>query len=145
MKTKSFLEQIYLSALKVESRLERITCLQSMAGGTTAVMKTCPGCGQSSSSRIENAVVSIQFQFDLLADEINDFLETRQKVLETIKQLETETEQIVLELRYLCRYSWRTIAKMMSLSRERVYSIHRNALNNIAKKIDTRDCGLITF
>ena len=139
MRAKNFLEQVYLTALRVDSRLEQISHLQAMATRTTSVMKSVPcSCSQSSSSRIETAIVSMQIQSDKLAEEIDTFLEARQKVSEVIMQLDNKTERVLLELRYLCFYSWQAITKLMTLSRESVFRLHRNALNNVEKKIDTK-------
>ena len=130
MTAKEFLQRFFVLQQRIESCLDEITNLQSIAKQTTHVMNDVPCGGVSSKSRIENSVVDIQRSTEKLADELALAVDVRAEIAEIISRVENNDERYLLELRYLCFYSWETIAKKMRFSLQWIFKLHDRALKN---------------
>lgn len=130
MKAKEFLQQFFILQLRIENRLGQIIRLQEMATRTTSVMKEVEIVGSAPTSRIENAIVGIHTDTEKLADEISRVLDIRNEVAEAISNVKNPSERTLLEFRYLCLFPWSKIAELMCFSSERVFQLHRQALEN---------------
>ncbi len=133
MTEKEFLQQVFIAYKEVDSKLEQIARLQSLATRTTTVIHGTPcGNGAALSSRVESAVISIQAQSEFLADEINHLLDVRQRVADEIAKVTNHDERLVLEYRYLAFRSWKEISYVMKIGLRYVYKLHENALKNFS-------------
>ena len=133
MTGKEFLQQVFVAYKEIDSKIEQIARLQSLATRTTTVIKSIPcGKGTTLSSRVENAVLSIQGQTEYLAKEINHLLEVRREVSDAIAKVQNHDERIVLEYRYLCFYSWKQISHAMRMSLRTIFRLHDRALKNFS-------------
>ncbi|MBR4384068.1 MAG: sigma-70 family RNA polymerase sigma factor [Selenomonadaceae bacterium] len=131
MTQKEFLQQAGNTHLAVESRLEQIARLQSLATKATTVMNGVPTAGTSAGSVIETRIGEVQEQSALLAEEISRMVDARNEVAEAIARVTNPDERCLLELRYLCHYSWEQIAKILTFSVDHVFTLHRQALKNL--------------
>ena len=133
MTEKEFLQQVFIAYKEVDSKLEQIARLQSLATRTTTVIHGTPsGNGTALSSRVESAVISIQAQSEFLADEINHLLDVRQRVADEIAKVTNHDERLVLEYRYLAFRSWKEISHVMKIGLRTVFRLHDRALENFA-------------
>lgn len=131
MTDKEFLQQVFIAYQEVDSKLEQIARLQSLATRTTTVIHDTPcGNGTALSSRVERAVIAIQGQTEFLADEINHLLNVRREVADAIAKVRDPTERRVLEYRYLAFKSWKEISHAMKAGLRHVYRLHDRALKN---------------
>ena len=131
MTQKEFLQQAGNTHLAVESRLEQIARLQSLATKAITVMNGVPTAGTSAGSVIETRIGEVQEQSALLAEEISRMVDARNEVAEAIARVTNPDERCLLELRYLCHYSWEQIAKILTFSVDHVFTLHRQALKNL--------------
>ncbi len=131
MTQKEFLQQAGNTHLAVESRLEQIARLQSLTTKATTVMNGVPTAGTSAGSVIETRIGEVQEQSALLAEEISRMVDARNEVAEAIARVTNPDERCLLELRYLCHYSWEQIAKILTFSVDHVFTLHRQALKNL--------------
>lgn len=129
--TKEFLQQAIITHQLVESRIEQIARLQSLATRTTTAVKGTPSAGTSAGSVIEERIGEVQEQSALLAEELSRMVDVRNEVAEAIARVKNPDERCLLELRYLCHYSWKQIAKILSFSVDHVFTLHRQALKNL--------------
>ena len=126
MTGKEFLQQVFVAYKEIDSKIEQIARLQSLATRTTTVIKSIPcGKGTTLSSRVENAVLSIQGHTEYL-------LEVRREVSDAIAKVQNHDERIVLEYRYLCFYSWKQISHAMRMSLRTIFRLHDRALKNFS-------------
>ena len=132
MTAKEYLQQMYWINGEVESRLEQISRLQSLATRTTTVLKSTPSGGTKLSSRVESAVVDIQKQADDLAEQIKEFLAISKGISAAIAELENHDERIILEYRYLCFYKWQEIAQKLNTGLRHIFKLHSRALKNFS-------------
>lgn len=133
MTAKEFLQQVFIAYQEVDSKLEQIARLQSLAQRTTTIIHDTPcGNGTSLSSRVEQAIIAIQGQTEYLADEINHLLDVRREVSEAISHVTDPTERRVLAYRYLAFKSWKEISHSMKIGLRTVFRLHEKALKNFA-------------
>lgn len=138
MTAKEFLQQAGNTHLAVESRLEQIARLQSLATKATTVMNGVPTAGTSAGSVIETCIGEVQEQSALLAEEISRMVDARNEVAEAIARVENVDERTLLELRYLCRFSFREITKRMFLSIRKAFQLHNQALRSVSQNLQSR-------
>ena len=136
--TKEFLQQAIITHQVVESRLEQIAQLQSLAKRTTTTITGVPSAGTSASSVIEERIGEVQEQSALLAEELSRMVDARNEVAEAIARVENVDERTLLELRYLCRFSFREITKRMFLSIRKVFQLHNQALRSVSQNLQSR-------
>lgn len=133
MTVKEFLQQVFIAYQDVDSKLEQIARLQSLATRTTTIISGTPhGAGTALSSRVEQAIVDVQGQSEFLADEINHLLKVRREVADAINKVTDPTERRILEYRYLAFLSWKEIAHSMRTGLRTIYRLHDRALKNFA-------------
>lgn len=132
MTVKEFLEQAYIAQQEIDMCLEQITKLQSLATRTTSTLKGTPSGSASATSKIEQALVSIQERKDQLAEEVTELLKITDKVSAAIATIKNPTEKKILKYRYLCFFSWKQIALMMKISESSLFRLHANAIKNFS-------------
>lgn len=133
MTAKEFLQRVFTEYQEVDTKIEQIARLQSLATRTTSILRGTP-CGnkQVLNSSLEDAVSAVQSQADCLADEIKFFLATREEVANSIAKVVNPVERRVLEFRYLAFLSWKEISHAMKLGLSSVFRFHQQALNNFS-------------
>ena len=133
MTAKEFLQRVFTEYQEVDTKIEQIARLQSLATRTTSIMRGTP-CGnkQVLTSCLEDAVAAVQKQSDCLADEIKQFIAIRDEVAAAIAQVKNPVERRVLEFRYLAFLSWKEISNAMKIGSSTVFRFHQQALNNFS-------------
>ena len=135
MTAKEFLQQVFIAYQEADSKLEQIARLQSLATRTTTVIHSTPcGNGTSLTSRVEQAIVSIDEQSDKLADELKHFMQVRDTVADAINKITAPNERRLLEFRYLAFKSWKEISHSMKISIRYAYMLHERALKNFSEQ-----------
>ena len=130
MTAKEFLQRFNVLQRIADSRLDQITKLQSTAQRTTSVIRDTPIGKASDISRVENSVADIHDLTAQFADDLAHALEVRTEIADAISHVKNDDERYLLELRYICRDSWETIAKRMNFSLQGIFKLHRRALKN---------------
>lgn len=133
MTEREFLQQVFNAYKDVNSKLEQMARLQSLATRTTTVMHSTP-CGSRTalSSRIEQAILAMEGQSEHLADEIQKLLDVRREVADAIALVADPSERRILEYRYLAFLSWKEISHAMKMGLRTVYRLHERAVKNFA-------------
>lgn len=133
MTEREFLQQVFVSYQEVDSKLEQIARLQSLATRTTTIISGTPHGRGTLSSRVEQAIIAINGQTDLLAAEINHLLEVRRAVSDAIATVDNPVDRRILEYRYLAFKSWQEISRAMKMSVRYIYILHGKALKNFSE------------
>ena len=128
MTAKEFLQRFNVLQRIADSRLDQIMKLQSTAKRTTSAMRDTPIGKQTDVSRVESSVADIHDLTVQFADDLASAMTARTEIVEAISQVKNDDERYLLELRYVCRDSWETIAKKMNFSLDHVFTLHRQAL-----------------
>lgn len=132
--TKEFLQQAIITHQVVESRIEQITQLQSLAKRTTTTITGVPSAGTSAGSVIEERIGEVQEQSALLAEELSRMVDVRNEVAEAIARVKNPDERCLLELRYLCHYSWEQVAKIFACTERAAFYLHERAVKNLSSQ-----------
>lgn len=126
--------QAYLSrALKldgeIDCKLEQIAQLKSRMTRCTQMLSGMPGSGLPSDWTDTFARI-VDMESELKAD-IDRLIHLKREIKLAIDTVENVTYRQLLELRYLCGWSWRRIAEKMHYERTRIWELHREALEAV--------------
>lgn len=120
----------------IQAKQERIERWRLLAESTTITLRDKLGSGgQLPSSLVENCVCNIVDLSQELAEEIEALAEAERAVAAAIREfVDDATDRTLLELRYLNGLKWEEIADRLDLTVRWVMSLHKNVLEEIARK-----------
>ena len=134
MTAKEYLSQAHHIDLRINSKLEQVKSLRSLAQKATATWSDVPMNGTRNISRMSDIItrmVDLQNEIDT---DITGLLNLRQEIAAVIRHVDNHTYQTLLELRYLCFKSWDDIAAEMGYERRYILKVHDRAV----QKVDTK-------
>jgi DNA-directed RNA polymerase specialized sigma subunit len=139
MNAKTFLEQAGRLDLKINTKLEQVERLRSIAYKVTTNLREAGGKTVSTpKSALEDAVVKLVVAEQTLNAQIDRFVDMKNEISEMLTEIVNDDERLLLELRYLCLNSWDDIANKMNTSTSNLYRLHRLAIDSfdrvLAKK-----------
>jgi len=120
---KEYLSQALWLDQSINNKLEHIEQLKSLA--QMAAMDF-PSEGEDIRVKIIDFGHEINFCIDQLID-------LKREILETISQVSDASYQLLLEMRYMNGKSWDDVASYMGYDRSTIFRIHGKALKEIAK------------
>ena len=132
---KAYLSQAYKIDLRINSKLEQISSLRSLATKATGVLSDMPKGGSGSSSRLEEIVGKIVDLEAEINEDINALLDFKAEATQRIKLVDKPEYQTVLELRHLCYHSWEEISEEMNFSIPHLHTLHNAALIEFSKTL----------
>ncbi len=131
MTAKEYLGQAYRLDQRINSKLEQIASLNSLASKCTSTLTGMPRNPSHGTTTMADAVVKI---VDLQAEinhDIDRLVDLKRDIVRVIKAVEHMEYQTLLELRYLCFKTWEQIAVDMGYRVRNVHIIHNEALGKI--------------
>lgn len=129
-KARQYLEQARNINTLIDSKLEQIMSLKSLALKVNSVIAQTPA-SKSYSDAKGNAIIKIIELEQEVDRDIDHLLEVKVNIMKAIGKIQNPKERVVLELRYLSFQDWQEIAGKMHLQLRRVYQIHKQALKHI--------------
>lgn len=130
---KKQLEQAYYIDKQINSKLDQVTSLRSIATKATTTLRIDAGGGGHDNHSMENVIAKI---VDLEADinsDIDKLIDLKRDIGDKVKSVQQPDSRTVLELRYLCFKKWEQIAVDMSFSMQRVFQIHEKAISELQR------------
>lgn len=121
MKVKSFLRSIrenYLQALCICERAKRIKDICMSANGKSH----------------EPFVIELLEEHKRLMEKIKCFLDESRKAEKLISTLDNANHRCVLQLYYLCGYSWSEIAEKTNYTLRWVHKLHKAAIEELERR-----------
>ncbi len=134
MGTVEFLSQAYHIDLRINSKLEQLESLNSLAAKATAAFGNEPVSGSRDVHRREAVICKIVDLQNEINDDIDCLVDTKRKVREMIESVPNVDYRIVLELRYLNFRKWEEIAVSMGYALRSVHYIHDKAIEYLKAK-----------
>jgi len=132
MTAKKFLSEAYQIDQRINSKLEQVQSLRSLA---TKATSTLSGNSEKSSNRnihrMEDIIIKITELEDEINVEIDRLVDVKRDVMKAIERVPTFSYRTLLELRYVCCKTWEEIAVEMSYTMRWVYIIHERALKEV--------------
>ena len=121
MTVKEYLSQAYRIDQRINSKLEQVASLRALATKATSTLSDTPPSGSRNVQSMETVIVKINEDIDTLVD-------LKREIVGVIKRIDNPEYQTLLELRYLCFYSWEKVAVEMEYDLRYLHKLHRKAL-----------------
>ena len=138
MNAKDYLRQAYRLEQRVQSKLEQIEALRSMAAGMTSSLGPEPVSQTRNHTAMQDTVVRIMEAEQELNGEIDALVDLKREIKQTIDQVPDVTLRLVLEKRDLCFQKWEQIALDLYYSLRSVQEKHREAVRIVQQILDER-------
>ena len=121
MMAKEYLKRAIRIEREIDSLLEHLAELRSMATKATATVTDMPGSPTRDSSKMEDAILKIDAR-------VNELVDVKREIELAINHVTDDECRQVLRLRYLAFKSWDDVAACMRYNVRQVYRIHAEAL-----------------
>ena len=122
MTVKEYLDQAYRIDQRINSKLEQVGSLRALA------MSDTPPSGSRNVQSMESIIVKIIDLENEINEDIDMLVDLKREIVGVIKRIENPEYQTLLELRYLCFYSWEKVAVEMEYDLRYLHKLHRKAL-----------------
>ena len=139
MNARTYLSRAFCLEMQVQSKLEQIEALKSLACRVTA------GLGKEVVNKtrdvtvMQDTVVRILEAEEELNKRIDDLVAMKLEIADTIDRVEDVTLRLLLEKRYLAFLSWGQIAMDLHYSGRWLLKKHINALEEVQRILDERE------
>ena len=145
MTAKEYLSQAKYLDARINSKIRQVADLNALATNTTSALTGMPRNPSHGRSTMADCVAKIvDLQAEINAD-IDELVDLKRDILETIKGLKNMECQTILERRYLCFESWEKIAAGMGYDLRYLFKLHGKALDEVqsilAKKSSETERG----
>lgn len=132
MTVKEYLSQAFLLDQRIHAKLEMLENFRNMATRTTSILKNNKELQTKNTDAMSNTIAQIiDIQEEINAD-INQLVKKKQEIMHIIKTACKLEYQTLLELRYICFYTWDEIADRMHCTTSNIFKMHSKALKSIS-------------
>ena len=131
MTAKEYLGQAYRLDQRINSKLDQVMSLRTLATKATSTLSDTPPSGTRNVHRMEDIIVKIIEMENEINRDIDNLVDLKREMVSVIKAVTDPEYQTILELRYLCFKSWEQIAVDMNYSIQHIYRLRDRALNEI--------------
>lgn len=131
MTAKEYLNQAFRIDQRINSKLEQIESLKALCTKTSMTLSDMPKAPKSGESRTEDIIIRILMIEEEIKTEIERLVNLKKEVSDSINEVEPVECRMLLELRYLCFYTWEDIASEMNYTVRNVHLLHSKALGLI--------------
>jgi len=138
MDAKEFLNRAYRMEQRVQSKLEQIEALKSLATHVTASFGAEPVDHTRNNTAMQDTAIRIMEAEQELSREIDELVDTKQEIKRTIDLVPDVTLRLILEKRNLCFEKWEQIAIDTYYSLRSVQEKHREAVRIVQGILDQR-------
>lgn len=138
MTAKEYLNQAYRIDQRINSKIEQVSSLRTLATKATSTLSDTPPSGTRNVHRMEDIIVKIINMENEINYDIDKLVDLKQEIINTIKSVNNPEQQTLLELRYLCFRTWEEISVEMGYSIRHIYRLRDEALakiNNFLKDV----------
>lgn len=129
---KEYLGKAFLIDQRINSKLEQVQSLRSLATRATSILSDMPKAHGNTHSR-ENIVVKIIDLENEINSDIDSLIDLKAEIISKIKMVPNVEHQMLLELRYICFKSWESIAEDMKFSPPHIFRLRNTALKEFSK------------
>lgn len=137
MNAKEYLGQAYRIDQRINSKIEQVSSLRELATKATATITDMPGAATPNVHRMADVVCKIVALEEEINAEIDRLVDLKAEIIGVIRRVENPEYQTLLELRYLCFYSWEEIAVAMSYNVRTIYRLHDLAVKCVSVPVNT--------
>ena len=131
MTAKEYLSQALLLDHRIDSKIEQIASLNTLATKCTSAITGMPHNPSPSQSTMADAICKIVDLQELLKKDLSALVDLKREIMGVINGIENDEYKTVLEKRYLCFLSWEQIAVDMGYEMSWLYRLHQRALEKV--------------
>ena len=131
---KDYLGQAYRIDQRINSKIEQVSSLHSLATKATSTITDMPGSPNRNLHRMEDVIAKIIDLESEINKDIDQLVELKANIMKLIRGVGNPEYQTLLELRYLCYKPWEQIAVDMGCSINNLFKMHRKALASLEDK-----------
>ena len=131
-KVKHYLAQALQLDSRIDSKLEQLQSLRALATKTSSTLSGMPRNTPNAQSMEAIVAKIVDLEAEINAD-IDALVDLKRSIIAAIRGVPQPDHQVLLELRYLCGYSWVQIAERMGYSPRHVHTLHGQALERWRK------------
>lgn len=141
MNAKEYLGQAFYLDKRINSKLEQVESLNTLATKATATLSDMPRSPNRGTSRLEDTIVKIIDLQEEINRDIDRLIDLKADIVSIIKKVDDKELQTILEKRYLCFLSWERIAVDMHYNIRTIYRLHNKGLEKVNKiiKLSVKD------
>lgn len=133
MTAQEYLSRAYRMEQQVESKLQQIEALRSMAESLTSCIGTEPVAHTRNVTSMQDTVNKIIEEEQELNAQIDRLVEIKKEIADTIARVTNVTYRLILEKRHLCFQMWEQIAYDLNYSIRSVQTKYGEALKVVEK------------
>ena len=138
MTAKDYLSQAKYLDTRINSKIRQVADLNDLATKATTTLTGMPHHPNHGRSTMADCVAKIvDLQAEINAD-IDALVDLKRDILETIKGLENQEYQTILERRYLCFETWERIAAEMEYDLRWLFRLHGKALEKVQEALEKK-------
>ena len=138
-RVKSYLRQIKILDTKINRRMEQLSEIKSLATRVTSVITPDRVQTSGPGNNLENAMVRYLDIENEVKKTIDEYVETKNRIIKEIEQLSDDRFISVLSMRYLDYLPWEDIADELYMSERQVFRIHGKALIAFSELLEQGD------
>lgn len=139
MRAKEFLSRAWLIEEQIQSKLEQIESLKSLACRVTAGFGKEPVSQTRNVNSMQDVIVHILEAEEELNQKIDDLVSMKMEVMKVIDQVQDVILRLILEKRYLSFFTWEKIAVDMGYTVRWALQHHEEALQVVQGILDAGD------
>ncbi|MDW7658329.1 MAG: DUF1492 domain-containing protein [Bacillota bacterium] len=128
MTAKEYLGQAYRLDQRINSKLEQVTLLNTLATKCTTTLTGMPRNPNQATATMADVVDKIIDLQTEINHDIDTLVDLKRDMVRIIKSVENTEYQTILELRYLCFKTWEQIAAEMGYELRYIFKLNGRAL-----------------
>ena len=133
-----FLSRAYRLEAQVQSKLQQIERLRSLASKVTSNTANEPVSHTRDVTEMQDAVIRIMEEEEILKNRIKMLMDVKEQIRDVIEHVDDVTLQLILEKRYLLYESIKEIAADLGYTYRWTEKKHKKALQEADRIIDER-------
>lgn len=131
MTAREYLGQAYRLDQRINSKIEQVSSLHSLATKVTSTISDMPGSPSRNTHQMEDIVVKIiELENEINAD-IDLLVTFKKEVPSVIESVSNMDERMVLRYRYVHNFTWSKIGDELNADERTVRRWHKLALSHI--------------
>ena len=131
MTARDYLSQAYRLDQRINSKLEQVESLNSLATKVSSTLTGMPKNPNRTTSTMADTVTKIIALQGEINNDIDRLVDLKREMVAVIKAVANTERQTLLELRYLCFKTWEQIAVEMDYTVRNVHLLHKEALKAV--------------
>ena len=139
MDAREFLSRAWKIETQIQSRMEQIEQLRSLACRVTPQYGGAGGSRFRNVTAMEDTIVRITEAEEILNRKINELVTAKLGVMEVIDRVPDVKLRLILEKRYLLFHSWEDVADEMAYTRRWILKKHADALDAVQRILCKRE------